>query len=93
LGKQLFNPHNTLIDLKLVGGAFSFGLGWGIGGLCPGPALMQFSIFTLQIQAVWFASLILGMHIAKIIDESITKKKEGEKNLIQEISLDSKNEV
>lgn len=29
----------TTIDVRLVGGAVLFGLGWGVAGYCPGPAL------------------------------------------------------
>lgn len=32
-------PSSRHIDLPLVGGAAIFGIGWGIGGFCPGPAL------------------------------------------------------
>jgi len=32
-------PAKTAIDGRLVGGAALFGLGWGLGGFCPGPAL------------------------------------------------------
>lgn len=32
-------PGSRQIDLPLVGGAAIFGIGWGIGGFCPGPAL------------------------------------------------------
>lgn len=32
-------PRAKDIDLRLVGGAAMFGIGWGIGGFCPGPAL------------------------------------------------------
>lgn len=49
-------------------GAFCFGLGWGIGGLCPGPAIMQFSVFTLQIQVVWFGCMVIGMHLGKRVE-------------------------
>jgi uncharacterized protein len=32
-------PDKTRIDRRLIGGAVLFGLGWGIAGYCPGPAL------------------------------------------------------
>lgn len=32
-------PSRTDLDLKLVTGSAIFGLGWGLGGFCPGPAL------------------------------------------------------
>lgn len=32
-------PANKKIDFKLILGASIFGIGWGIGGLCPGPAI------------------------------------------------------
>ncbi len=77
LGHHLFNPANKVIDFKLILGAFCFGLGWGIGGLCPGPAIMLFSVFTLQIQVVWFGCLVIGMLIAKRLEryfDNRTKK-------------------
>lgn len=33
-------PTATKIDSKLVGGAALFGIGWGLAGYCPGPALV-----------------------------------------------------
>ena len=42
LGEDLPGPASKTIDLKLVGGAAIFGVGWGIAGICPGavvPAL------------------------------------------------------
>ena len=32
-------PTATAIDLRLVGGSVLFGIGWGLSGYCPGPAL------------------------------------------------------
>lgn len=32
-------PQNKAIDLRLIGGAALFGIGWGLAGYCPGPAL------------------------------------------------------
>lgn len=34
-------PANRAVDAPLIGGALLFGVGWGIGGYCPGPAIAQ----------------------------------------------------
>lgn len=39
LGEPLQLPTSTRIDRRLVLGALAFGVGWGLAGLCPGPAL------------------------------------------------------
>ncbi|MEX5731595.1 DUF6691 family protein [Providencia hangzhouensis] len=51
-------PTNQTIDKKLVTGSVLFGVGWGLAGICPGPALLltgmgltQGIIFTLAIVA------------------------------------------
>ena len=67
LGNKVFDPQNAKIDLPLVLGAFCFGLGWGIGGLCPGPFIVLFPAFTIPIQLIWGVSLIIGMYIAKFV--------------------------
>lgn len=37
-------PATTPIDARLVGGATLFGVGWGLAGLCPGPAIAALAI-------------------------------------------------
>lgn len=39
-GDPIELPTNTVIDARLVGGGLLFGIGWGLGGYCPGPALV-----------------------------------------------------
>ena len=34
-------PPSRMIDVRLVGGAVVFGVGWGISGYCPGPAVLS----------------------------------------------------
>jgi uncharacterized membrane protein YedE/YeeE len=34
-------PSSSTIDRRLIGGALVFGVGWGIAGFCPGPALVS----------------------------------------------------
>lgn len=64
-GNKVFDPQNKTIDWQLALGAFCFGLGWGIGGLCPGPFLVLFAVFTVPIQVLWGIGLIIGMICAK----------------------------
>src|SRR5258707_1327323 len=44
-------PSNTDIDAPLVLGSVLFGLGWGLVGLCPGPALVNLATFSPQVIA------------------------------------------
>lgn len=39
-GVPIVLPTNTTVDRALVVGAILFGLGWGLAGICPGPALV-----------------------------------------------------
>lgn len=34
-------PKTSPVDARLIGGAAIFGLGWGLSGLCPGPAIVS----------------------------------------------------
>ena len=55
----------TAIDIPLVAGAAIFGIGWGIGGYCPGPAVTALSNLTLE-PAVLVAAMVAGGLLAKI---------------------------
>ncbi len=63
-GNKVFDPKNSIIDWQLVLGSFCFGIGWGIGGLCPGPFFVLFSVFTIPIQILWGFGLFVGMFVA-----------------------------
>ena len=59
-------PGTTLIDRPLVIGAILFGAGWGIGGLCPGPALADLAIAPLPA-AVFVAAMLGGMLLHRLL--------------------------
>jgi len=57
------------IDARLLGGAALFGVGWGIAGYCPGPALAGLGIASRE--ALWFVpAMIAGMLLHRIVNRS-----------------------
>jgi uncharacterized membrane protein YedE/YeeE len=40
IGDRVHLPTRTIIDGRLIGGAALFGIGWGLAGYCPGPAVV-----------------------------------------------------
>ena len=58
-------PTRRDIDRRLVIGAALFGIGWGLGGLCPGPALV--SAGSASIGAVLFViAMVAGMYLHEV---------------------------
>ena len=49
LAPQFRWPTRNEIDAKLVGGAAIFGVGWGLVGLCPGPAIVNLATLLPQV--------------------------------------------
>ena len=54
------------LDAPLLIGAALFGIGWGIGGYCPGPALTALSTFSAEV-LVFVAAMIAGGVFARIV--------------------------
>lgn len=52
-------------DAQLVAGAAIFGIGWGIGGYCPGPAITALSNLALE-PLVFVAAMVAGGLLARI---------------------------
>jgi uncharacterized membrane protein YedE/YeeE len=53
-------PDRSDLDLRLAAGAALFGVGWGLGGLCPGPALAGLLQGVPQFY-VFVAAMLVGM--------------------------------
>jgi uncharacterized membrane protein YedE/YeeE len=58
-------PTRTDIDAPLLIGPALFGFGWGLVGLCPGPAL---AALTAAPKSIWvfFVSMLVGMYALKL---------------------------
>lgn len=64
-------PTSTAVDWKLLLGSLSFGLGWGVGGLCPGPAIFQAAIGSVPVVQYWWPSYFVGAHIANEVKKKM----------------------
>ena len=60
LGGALHLPQARDIDARLIGGAMVFGIGWGLAGFCPGPALVAFG-GGQDKAAVFVVAMLAGM--------------------------------
>jgi uncharacterized protein len=65
-GNRFHLPRETGIDAKLVGGAALFGIGWGISGFCPGPAIASL-VFGYQQSFIFVAAMILGTMFVRFL--------------------------
>ena len=59
MGSKFFLPTRRDIDTPLVAGAVLFGVGWGLAGICPGPAIAALAI--TKIHLVDFGIFIAAM--------------------------------
>lgn len=63
-------PTATIIDRRLIFGSILFGIGWGLAGLCPGPAVASLSL------GLWQTGLFVVAMLAGMIlhDRAIPKR-------------------
>lgn len=66
LASRLDLPTRRSIDLRLIAGAAVFGLGWGLVGLCPGPALTLLTVLPAQA-ATFVAAMAVGMLVFRLV--------------------------
>lgn len=59
-------PKKNKIDSPLIVGAALFGIGWGLAGFCPGPAIVGIG-FGLSKVLTFVIAMVLGMFLAKQI--------------------------
>lgn len=60
LGEPMQLPTASVIDRKLLTGAALFGIGWGLAGFCPGPAVMNLSTGAGEV-LLFVAAMLVGM--------------------------------
>ena len=77
LGGALRLPTTNQMDKPLVIGSLLFGAGWGLGGFCPGPALV--SMADGQSKAMLFvAAMLVGMLGFELMDRLVHAPRKSE---------------
>jgi uncharacterized protein len=69
--KSFFIPENRVMDSRLLIGAAVFGIGWGLVGFCPGPAISGLVMGAWQ-PWLFVAAMLVGMWIHRVATD--TKK-------------------
>ncbi len=72
LGLPMLIPAAKHIDRRLVIGSLLFGVGWGLAGICPGPALVLVGAGAAK-GMIFFAAMLAGMGVFEVL-ERIAKK-------------------
>ena len=67
LGDPMRLPAATAIDRRLVLGGLAFGVGWGLAGYCPGPALASLATGGAK-PLIFSAAMVAGMLLFEILE-------------------------
>jgi uncharacterized membrane protein YedE/YeeE len=59
-------PTKQSIDRRLLSGAALFGIGWGLSGLCPGPAISSLAMANPRV-LIMLVAMIIGMTFARYL--------------------------
>ncbi|MYM67974.1 YeeE/YedE family protein [Pseudoduganella sp. FT55W] len=67
LGAEMKLPTATKIDRRLVIGSAMFGVGWGLAGFCPGPALVGLGM-GLPKATIFVVAMLAGMALFELLE-------------------------
>lgn len=65
-------PTNTAIDSRLLTGAAIFGIGWGVYGYCPGPAISAL-VYLDSKTAIFVVTMLAGMALANRVGQRLDR--------------------
>ena len=67
LGAPMRLPAARGIDRRLVGGSLLFGIGWGVAGFCPGPALVALGMGSVKA-LLFVGAMLVGMGLFELAE-------------------------
>jgi uncharacterized protein len=78
-------PKADQIDRRLVIGSSLFGIGWGLAGFCPGPALVALGMGEIKA-LVFVVSMLAGMGAFKLFEGSIVTAQRLNRMLLERVA-------
>lgn len=72
LAEKFTLPTKKSLDLPLISGAVLFGIGWGLAGLCPGPAIAGLASLEPDV-FLFVAAMIAGQFIGIQLEKSLAR--------------------
>ena len=73
LGTDMKLPTARDIDGRLIGSSVLFGIGWGIAGFCPGPALVALGLGELKA-LVFVIAMLVGMGLFELLERVAARR-------------------
>jgi uncharacterized membrane protein YedE/YeeE len=74
LGAPMALPTARTIDPRLVVGGLLFGIGWGLAGFCPGPALVALGMGAGKA-IVFVAAMLAGMGLFELLEAAARRRR------------------
>jgi uncharacterized protein len=68
LAERFYLPNSSIIDGRLLLGAAVFGIGWGLSGFCPGPAIVALPLLA-RGTLVFVPAMLAGIAVARMLTQ------------------------
>jgi uncharacterized protein len=73
IGLPMQLPSASTLDGRLILGSLAFGIGWGLAGFCPGPAIVALGSGYTKA-AVFVVAMLVGMGTFELIQRSVARR-------------------
>lgn len=72
-GEKFSLPDRSDLDPQLLAGSALFGIGWGVAGLCPGPAIASLALSPAAVLP-FVAAMLAGMAAHSFLPERLLRR-------------------